>query len=110
MDRTELERLEAIESEAKDAWRAAKDNADAARIEMAEGQLKAKGINFGETICLVPKWGFSSRETVRAIVLRASGSGEVICQPVTKSNKPHGGQNSFAAHCDKIQPEQSSTE
>ena len=94
--------LEAKEAQAKDAYRAAKDLADAARAAMGVKILAEAGVIIGETPCLVARWAFSAE---RAFVVAVDGNGDAVCAPITTKNKVHAGKCEITVKISKVKPE-----
>jgi hypothetical protein len=97
----QLHEAEAAESDAQDAYRAAKDTATKARMQFAEQKLAAAGIVLRETICIVNRWGFGCKAD-RVIVEQATSSGNALCRALTSKNVPHAGRTPFACDIEKL--------
>ena len=97
--------LEAKEAQAKDAYRDAKDLADAARAAMGVQILAEAGVIIGETPCIVPEWGYLSHSTERVFVIRVNCNGGAVCAPITAKNKRHARKSVFNVEISKVKPE-----
>jgi hypothetical protein len=98
----ELHVIEAIEADARDKAKSAKQNADAARIEHGNNLLSDAGIVIGETICEFSPWSFSS-EVDRGIILGVFPSGMAVVAGVTSKGEIHKSRNNKAVYINKLQ-------
>lgn len=105
----EIEKLEAAMLEARDKYRAAQDELNAAMIKHGEERLAKKGIVIDETICIASKWGFGDwSDGDRVKVSRITKDGDARCYVIKKDGTQHFGRHQYEVDIDHLKIEATS--